>query len=281
MADKFKVFISWSGELSKAVATVWRDLVVEVIDGVTPFMSELDIGAGERGLTVIAKELEDTRFGIVVVTQENEYSQWLNYEAGALSKNVGDEPVRVAPSLVDFEKKGDATGPLSQFQRTLLTEEGVGEILDELAKVVVVDRTSVAKRFRRAWHDEYQQRFEQAKTESGPTRSSNRGTEAMLDEILTLVRDIARTSKPTVSLTKTAQPSKAAVREAMIAVLGDDFRWRARVEHRGVDITLPVELPADIDQKLTLALGNVPYVDFVTVRVAPNHFIDDPEPELD
>ena len=90
---KMKVFISWSGELSRQVALVWRELVNLMFDGVVPFMSQMDIGAGQRGLPVIASELAHTKFGIVVLTQENEESQWLNYESGALSKNVDDETV--------------------------------------------------------------------------------------------------------------------------------------------------------------------------------------------
>jgi hypothetical protein len=132
--DKFKVFISWSGQLSKDVATVWRNLVKETFDSVEPFMSEENIGAGERGLAKIAKELAGTSFGIIVVTQENQNSPWLNYEAGALSKDVDDETVRVAPSLVDFERKTDVTGPIGQFQASLLNREGVEYISSKLRR---------------------------------------------------------------------------------------------------------------------------------------------------
>jgi hypothetical protein len=282
VTDKFKVFISWSGDLAKAVATVWKDLLKETFDVVEPFMSEENIGAGERGLAKIATELANTGFGIIVVTQDNQHSQWLNYEAGALSKNIDDGKVRVAPSLVDFARKNDVTGPLGQFQGTLLTKVGVGEILAELARVIEVDESSVEKRFQRAWELEYAEKFDRAK-ESGPppTTVAHRETPEMLDEILTLVREIARTNRPTVDLTKPAQPSRAAIREAMISVLGDEYRWRARRLHRRVDVTVPDELAPDVQDKLTLALGNVPYVDIITIEVAPNHFFDDPEPELD
>ncbi len=138
-SDRTKVFISWSGELSKHVATVWRDLVWEMFDGVDPFMSAKDIGAGERGLPLIDSELADTTFGIIVVTQDNQDSQWLNYEAGALSKNVPDATIRVAPSLVDFARGGDATGPISQFQAKLLDRQGIEDILVEIAKAAKVD----------------------------------------------------------------------------------------------------------------------------------------------
>ncbi|CDP82945.1 MULTISPECIES: TIR domain-containing protein [Mycolicibacterium] len=279
MAEKFKVFISWSGELAKAVATVWTELITEVFDGVAPFMSEENIGAGERGLAKIATELAGTGFGIIVVTQDNQHSQWLNYEAGALSKDVDDQTVRVAPSLVDFDRKNDVTGPLGQFQGTLLNEGGVEKILTELAKVIGVDETSVRKRFHRAWADEYEDKFERAKaTRPRPTKPAHRQTPEMLDEILTLVREIARTSKPPVELTKAPRPDLHRIREAINFILADDFdQWRVEVGPRNairqnVTVTLPFELPDDIEEKLANDLMDIPGVHGVAVKTDPHRF---------
>ncbi|KUI16916.1 hypothetical protein AU193_22285 [Mycobacterium sp. GA-1285] len=190
--DKFKVFISWSGELAKGVARIWQELIKETFDAVEPFMSEENIGAGERNLAKIAEELDGTSFGIIVVTQQNQTSQWLNYEAGALSKNLGNAAVRVAPCLVDFERKSEVTGPLAQFQASLLNRDGVEYILTEVAKVVGVDVDSVKRRFGRSWN-EYEQRFNEARVAvKAETPTPPRNRDDVLDEILTLVRDIAR-----------------------------------------------------------------------------------------
>lgn len=189
--DRFKVFISWSGQLAKKVAAVWLDLVKETFDTVEPFMSEENIGAGERGLAKIALELAGTKFGIIVVTQENQNSPWLNYEAGALSKDVDDDTVRVAPSLVDFERKNDVAGPLGQFQASLLDREGVEHILIEIAKVVGVDELSIKKRFANSWSNEYEKRFTSARQAEG-SQPVRRPDDEILDEILTIVREIGR-----------------------------------------------------------------------------------------
>ncbi len=194
--DKLKVFISWSGQLAKDVAAVWRDLVKETFDSVEPFMSEENIGAGERGLTKIANELAGTSFGIIVVTQENQNSPWLNYEAGALSKDVHDETVRVAPLLVDFERKNDVSGPIGQFQASLLNSEGVEYILVEIAKIVGVEEAAIRKRFTNSWREEYEDRFTSAKTAGGEPAITRRSNDEMLDEILTIVREIARSPMP-------------------------------------------------------------------------------------
>lgn len=157
-------------------------------------MSEADIGAGERGLARIETELDDTHFGIIVVTQENQTSQWLNFETGALSKNLPDAVNRVAPSLVDFfSRKSDATGPLTQFQANLLDREGVERILVAIADVVQVNADSIRKRFDLAWSAEFEDRFAKA-CETPAGTSDPRSDREVLDEILTITRDLPRNS---------------------------------------------------------------------------------------
>lgn len=184
--DKMKVFVSWSGGQAQRVAEVWCNLLTDMFDTVQPFMSEQNIGAGERGLFKIAAELEGTSFGIIVVTPENQNSQWLNYEAGALSKGFTDPTVRVAPSLVGFERKSDVTGPLGQFQANLLDAEGVERVLLEVAGAAGVDLEPIPARFRRTWGD-YEQRFAEA-SEKLDQHVQHRSEVELLDEILTTVR---------------------------------------------------------------------------------------------
>lgn len=69
----------------------------------TPFVSDADIEAGARGLDDIKDELDGTRFAIVVVTRDNQNAPWLNFEAGAISKQLSGSINRVAPCLVDFD----------------------------------------------------------------------------------------------------------------------------------------------------------------------------------
>jgi hypothetical protein len=203
--DKFKVFISWSGELAKAVAFVWNDLLKLTYDAVEPFMSEAGIGAGERGLNTIAAKLADTSFGIVVVTQENENSPWLNFEAGALSKPFNDAGVRVAPSLVDFDSKSDLEGPLNQFQGGLLDREGVRFILIELGKMIDADQPVFQEKFELLW-PRYEAKFAEAKTQGGnATPNKRRPDPEILDEILLLVRTQTYGADAVLSVANTAQ----------------------------------------------------------------------------
>jgi hypothetical protein len=49
-------------------------------------MSDEDIDSGARWNDSIAKSLDDTHFGIVCATRENQHAPWLIFEAGALAK---------------------------------------------------------------------------------------------------------------------------------------------------------------------------------------------------
>lgn len=187
-AGKLKIFISWSGKLSEEVALVWHTVLSELFDNALPWMSEKDIGVGTRGLTEIASELADSKFGIIVVTQANQGSQWLNYESGSLAKDVDDEAVRVMPSLVDFHSKSDVTGPLGQFQATLLNKDGVVRILKQVSKAVGVEWSKKQSVFERSW-PEYETRFDAARASVAPSRPKSRPEADKIDEILTLVRD--------------------------------------------------------------------------------------------
>jgi hypothetical protein len=109
-----KVFISWSGLESQKMAESLRSWLKYVIQTIDPFVSSLDIAKGDRGLRVIASQLEKTSFGILCVTRENSLAPWINFEAGALSKAVGED-TRVIPCLLDMPVS-DLTGPLAQFQ---------------------------------------------------------------------------------------------------------------------------------------------------------------------
>ena len=59
------------------------------------------------------------------------------------------------------------TGPIGQFQASLLNREGVEYILVEIAKIVGVDEASIRKRLTNSWREEYETRFNSAKTAGG------------------------------------------------------------------------------------------------------------------
>lgn len=109
------VFISWSGEVSKRFALAFKDWISNVIQSIKPWMSSEDIEKGARWSTEIAEKLESCQIGVLCITKENFKEPWINFEAGALSKRLGES--KVCTLLLDL-KATDISGPLVQFQAT-------------------------------------------------------------------------------------------------------------------------------------------------------------------
>jgi hypothetical protein len=126
-----KVFISWSGHTSKNVAEVIRDWLPTVLQTIKPYFTPSDIEKGTRWSTDIAQELDDSKAGIFCVTKDNRDSQWLMFEAGAISKKVGQS--LVCPILLGLEQS-DINGPLTQFQATLFEKSDFKKLITVLNK---------------------------------------------------------------------------------------------------------------------------------------------------
>lgn len=123
-----KVFISWSGPVSKQVAAALYDWLPLVIQSVQPYMSANDIAAGARWSTDIGSELEASSFGIVCLTRANAAAPWINFEAGALSKSFGE--ARVVPLLFGMAPRDiPSASPLVQFQAVMADKEGARRLV--------------------------------------------------------------------------------------------------------------------------------------------------------
>lgn len=189
-----RVFISWSGERSKTLAIAMRDWLPLVLYYIEPWLSEADIGAGERWAHSVAQQLSDTNFGIVCVTSENVNSPWLLFEAGALAKSL--ETSRVVPLLLDLDFS-DVTGPLAQFQAKKLTRAGVQETVNSLQSSApsAVPEERVRRLFDATWPD-----FETTLAKivgEVPSQRRSRPQSEVLEELVTIVRTLdARILQP-------------------------------------------------------------------------------------
>ena len=117
---KTSVFLAWSGAVSQKMAGLLKDYLPLFVRNITIFMSE-DITKGKRWHTEIANALGSTKFGILCLTPENLASEWIHFEAGALSKTI-DESTHVCPLLLDV-KKSELKEPLASFHATLFNKE--------------------------------------------------------------------------------------------------------------------------------------------------------------
>ena len=128
---QMRVFISWSGERSHAVAIALKNFIGDIIQSVTPFVSAEDIINGERWASRLKEELQENQYGILSITKGNKESPWLLFEAGALSNSEHNIPV--VPFLFDIEPSELTGSPLLQFQATIYySKENVRKLINEI-----------------------------------------------------------------------------------------------------------------------------------------------------
>ncbi|MFD7874656.1 toll/interleukin-1 receptor domain-containing protein [Streptomyces sp. NPDC059766] len=183
-----RVFISWSGDASKLCAEALRDWLPFMNPGIDPFVSSQDISKGERGLDKIANKLQDCTFGIVCVTHENQHAPWINFEAGALSRELGES--KLAPFLLDLEVK-DLSGPIAQFQATESASRTevwalVKSLNEKCETVIDSDRLRVT--FDRFWSD-LEENLKSIRESRPSMPTPQRETSEILNELVALVRE--------------------------------------------------------------------------------------------
>jgi hypothetical protein len=175
-----KVFISWSGSKSKAVAALLRDELPAIVRAIKPFMSQHDILSGERWAKEIAQELDHTSFGVFCLTSENIGAPWLHFEAGALSKLEG----RVAGLLIGGLKPADFNNPLSQFQHRYFNKEDIHKLVSDISIAANDDLVSVHKVLEKMWPDIEQKYREILAIEPELNAPNKRDQEELLEELL-------------------------------------------------------------------------------------------------
>jgi hypothetical protein len=193
-----KVFISWSGDLSRKVALVFREWLPSVIQAMEPYVSSEDIDKGARWSTDIAKELEASCYGILCVTPQNIDAPWLNFEAGALSKTI--DKSRVCPFLFGLKRSEVRDGPLLQFQSTIYEYDDVAKLLHSLnnageSRCIEEARLdSVLK----VWWSQLQERLDHLLPEAAAPTTNEKKTKSakgtgeqseILEELLELTRN--------------------------------------------------------------------------------------------
>ncbi len=184
-----RVFISWSGDRSKAIAEALYHWLPTIIQSLETWMSEHDIDKGTRSIPAISKNLGETQFGIICLTPENLNAPWLLFEAGALSKS--QEDARVWTFLYELEYT-NVEGPLAQFQHTVAKKEDVRKLLQAINRASNTQSVSdqqLQVSFDRGW-PELQEKLRTipATTEASAPKRTDR---ELIEESLTLLRKIA------------------------------------------------------------------------------------------
>jgi len=126
-----KVFLGWLNTKSFETAQAFNEWLPKVIQAVDPFISS-GIPKGKRWGKVLTDELEETKVGILCLNRENLNSNWILYEAGALSKT---KDAYVWTFLLDL-KPTDIEEPLASFQHTAFEKNDIRKLLDTINKAV-------------------------------------------------------------------------------------------------------------------------------------------------
>ena len=196
-STNMKVFISWSGSQSRALAEVLRQWLPAVIQAVQPYYSPDDVTKGARWSEEIAKVLEESRVGLICLTRNNLDAPWIMFEAGALSKKL--DKSRVSPILFGVEPT-DLTGPLVQFQAAKFDKVDVKRLVRMINAELGDARlaTDVLDTVFEMWWPKLEEQVETVLEAAVDARGVTvRPQRELLEEILLLARSQARAPSAT------------------------------------------------------------------------------------
>ena len=184
-----KVFVSWSGPLSNKLADAFRTWLPAALQSVEPYFTPADIEKGARWHTDISKELEESEIGVLFVTRNNIASQWLLYEAGALSKKL--DKSKVCPIVFGIGQN-DLPGPLRQFQATEFNKEDFRQLLKTINSSSGSNKLkdSVLDEAFDMWWPRLKEKFDEvlSSEESNKNELPIRTDRDIIEEILEIVR---------------------------------------------------------------------------------------------
>lgn len=180
-----KVFVSWSGERSQAVANYLRDWIACVIQAAKPWVSTRDIDRGSLWFGEISGE---AAIGVICLTQHNKNQPWILFEAGALAKGLSSS--RVCTLLIDLEPS-DVRDPLAQFNHTQPNMEGMRALVGTLNGALGasgLDAKTLEQAFMTYW-PQFEREFARIlEATPAPVPDAPRSDTDVLEEILDTVR---------------------------------------------------------------------------------------------
>jgi len=209
------VFIGWSGQRSRFVATFLRSWISQVVQSARPWMSDTDIQKGSRWLDEASRVLTEIKIGITCLTPENLESPWILFEAGAISKVIGDR-TRLCTFLIGDLDPQDIKLPLGMFQATKTLKEDTFKLVRAIN--AAVSEEPVPEKDLEEVFDAMWPKFETMLKDLPPleeTAPAKRSVEDMVAEILDIVRvDPNRESILAGVATVTLSPGSAGISTA-------------------------------------------------------------------
>ena len=181
-----------------------------LLQNLDPWMSEDDLDKGTRWGPEISKQLQDAQIGILCLTTENIAEPWINFEAGAISKQVGE--ARACTYLLGLNPN-DITGPLAQFQASKADKSDTKKLVQTLNLLLgegKVHDTALNTLFEKLWSD-LETELNQILKKGGSPDRPKRTQQDLLEEILSLVREQSKIVLATLPALLKQQESTAEV----------------------------------------------------------------------
>jgi hypothetical protein len=141
-----RVFISWSGTRSLAVAAALRKWLPEWVPGIEFFHSD-DIRKGTNWHSALIEALRQCPMGLFCLTPEALQSPWLHFEAGALAQHGA------RPTLLTYLYGVDkVSGPLAHVKHTRFELTDTRKLVEDVAEIVRAGGAGAAlERFDAQW----------------------------------------------------------------------------------------------------------------------------------
>jgi hypothetical protein len=251
-----KIFLSWSGPHSRAIAEALNDWLDRVIQAVKPFYSP-EIEKGAKWSNEIDAALEGTSFGVICLTPDNLNSPWIHFEAGALSKT---EDAIVCTFLYGLTA-GDVPPPLGKFQHTVAEKPDTLKLLktinarlakggaDPLKDGLLEENLNLFWPQLQAKLDDAAKRFAKGSERAEKEPKSTRNERAILGEILELARSQER------RLTALeAQTKPASVQSVPVQSVKEPRRTPKYILWPGISMVVPAGLSDRLVDALTSTL---------------------------
>ena len=180
-----RIFISWSGPESHALALILHEWIPMVLPFAKPWMSSENIDKGKRWVPEIGDNLQSSSYCIVCVTPNVAQQPWVNFEAGAVSKIVDSSHVSLVLLGVSIDDLGDV--PLKMFQCTIFEKEDVVKLFRSInaASDSAISEQHLSRNLNYTWDEAHKNARRIARHDSFPPqtdRGGNGGPSAELND---------------------------------------------------------------------------------------------------
>lgn len=124
------VFISWGGSLLEQAKAEALQSFIESKLPISVFVSSRDIATCSVGWrSVIYKNLNQAKYGIVIISKENTSRPWIMYESGAMGMHLRFRNI----SLLSFDTISlEHNHPLEDKNMCFFNSDGIGRLLNDI-----------------------------------------------------------------------------------------------------------------------------------------------------